>query len=178
MNYTACAIAMLVAATTTSAAMAADGTINFNGELKAETCQVSVNGGGTSVVTLPTFATSALAEAGKVAGQTGFNIKLSNCSTALKTAAAFFEAGGTVDPKSGNLKNSGTATKVQLQLVDAANGKPIKAGSGDQITTTSRIDLDKQSLSADLPYAVQYFAEAATGPGTVVSSVTYSINYQ
>ncbi|QQZ35127.1 fimbrial protein [Pseudomonas sp. SK2] len=178
MKYTACTLAMLVAATITSAAMAAEGTINFNGELKAETCQVSVNGGGNSTVTLPTLATSELDGAGKVAGLTAFNIKLNNCSASLKTAAAFFQAGGTVDPASGNLRNSGTATKVQLQLVDATNGKPIKAGSGEQLTSTSRIALNNQSQSADLPYAVQYIAEAATGPGTVVSSVTYNIDYK
>lgn len=178
MKYTACALAMLVAATITSAAMAAEGTINFNGELKAETCQVSVGGGGNSTVTLPTLATSELAESGKVAGLTAFNIKLSNCSAALKTAAAFFQSGGSVDPSNGNLKNSGSATNVQLQLVDATNGKPIKAGSGEQLTNTSRIALDGKSLSADLPYAVQYVAQAATGPGTVVSSVTYNIDYK
>jgi major type 1 subunit fimbrin (pilin) len=180
MNYKARALAVLVAATATSAAMAADGTINFNGELKAETCTVAVNGAGASgtVVTLPTLSTSVLATAGQVAGQTGFNIQLSKCSAALKTAAAFFEAGGTVDPKNGNLKNSGGATKVQLQLVDATNGKVIKAGDTGQVASTSRVAIDKTALTADLPYAVQYFAEAATTPGTVVSSVTYSINYQ
>ncbi|MCF5238320.1 type 1 fimbrial protein, partial [Pseudomonas sp. PA-5-4G] len=44
MDYKARVLAVLVAATATSAAMASDGTINFNGELKAETCQVAVNG--------------------------------------------------------------------------------------------------------------------------------------
>lgn len=180
MNYKARVLAVLVAASATSAVMASDGTINFNGELKAETCTVAVNGAGASgtVVTLPTLSTSVLATAGQVAGQTGFNIQLSKCSAALKTAAAFFEAGGTVESKSGNLKNSGTATKVQLQLVDATNGKAIKAGDTGQVASTSRVAIDKTALTADLPYAVQYFAEAATGPGTVVSSVTYSINYQ
>ncbi|SDV01945.1 fimbrial protein [Pseudomonas mucidolens] len=180
MNYKARVLALLVAATATSAAMASDGTINFNGELKAETCKVAVNGAGASgtVVTLPTLSTSVLATAGQVAGQTGFNIQLSDCSAALKTASAFFEAGGTVDPKNGNLRSSGSATNVQLQLVDATNGEAIKAGDTGQVASTSRIDIDEASLTADLPYAVQYFAEAATGPGTVISNVTYSINYQ
>ncbi|HBP1852408.1 TPA: fimbrial protein [Pseudomonas aeruginosa] len=178
MKYTACALAMMVAATITSTAMAAEGTINFNGELKAETCQVSVNGGGTSTVTLPTLSTSELDESGKVAGLTSFNINLSNCSAALKTAAAFFQAGGAVDPSNGTLKNSGSAANVRLQLVDATSGKPIKAGSSEQLVSTSRIAINENSLSADLPYAVQYFAEAATGPGTVISSVTYNIDYK
>lgn len=180
MNYKARALAVLVAATATSAAMASDGTINFKGELKAETCTIAVNGSSASgtTVTLPTLSTAVLATGGQVAGQTGFNIQLSKCAATLKTAAAFFEAGATVDPKTGNLKNSGGATKVQLQLVDATNGKVIKAGDTGQVASTSRINIDSTSFTADLPYAVQYFAEAATGPGTVTSSVTYSINYQ
>lgn len=178
MNYKARALAVLVAASATSAAMAGDGTINFNGELKAETCKVSVNGAGASgtVVTLPTLSTSVLAAAGQVAGQTGFNIQLSECSSSLKTASAFFESGATVYPENGNLKNSGGATKVQLQLVDASNGSPIKAGDTNQTSSTSRIAI--KSGVANLPYAVQYYAEGTTTPGTVVSSVTYSINYQ
>ena len=180
MNYKARALAVLVAATATSAAMASDGTINFNGELKAETCVVAVNGDGVTgtVVTLPTLPTSVLASTGQVAGQTGFNIQLSQCSAALKTAAAYFEAGSTVDPLTGNLRNSGGAGNVQLQLVDATNGNAIKAGDIGQVASTSRVDIDAASLTADLPYAVQYFAESATAPGTVISSVTYSINYQ
>lgn len=180
MNYKARALAVLVAATVSSAALASDGKIDFNGELKAETCKVAVNGAsganGTTV-TLPTISTASLATAGQVAGQTGFNIELSDCSAAIKTAAAFFESGGSVDPASGNLKNvSGSATKVQLQLVDATNGQTIMAGNTSQVTSTSRVDV--ANTSAILPYAVQYFAQAATTPGTVVSSVTYSINYQ
>ncbi|MBT9300139.1 fimbrial protein [Pseudomonas sp. TAE6080] len=180
MNYKARALAVLVAATVSSAALASDGKIDFNGELKAETCKVAVNGAsganGTTV-TLPTISTASLTTAGQVAGQTGFNIELSDCSAAIKTAAAFFEPGGSVDPASGNLKNvSGSATKVQLQLVDATNGQAIMAGNTVQVTSTSRVDV--ANTTAILPYAVQYFAQAATTPGTVVSSVTYSINYQ
>lgn len=182
MNYKARALAVLVAATVSSAAMASDGKIDFNGELKAETCQVAVNGAaasGATTVTLPTISTASLASAGQVAGQTGFNIELSKCSAAIKTAAAFFESGGGVDPASGNVKNiSGSATKVQLQLVDATNGNAIKAGNTSQVTSTSRVTVDPTALTAVLTYAVQYYAQSATTPGTVVGSVTYSINYQ
>lgn len=182
MNYKTRALAVLVAAIASSVAMASDGKIDFNGELVAETCKVAVNGASAAsatTVTLPKISTVALGEKGQVAGQTGFNIELSECSAALKTAAAFFESGGGVEPISGNLKNvGGTATKVALQLVDASNGKAIIAGNTAQVSTTSRVAIDATSKAAVLPYAVQYYAEAATTPGTVVGSVTYSINYQ
>ncbi|MFO2463024.1 type 1 fimbrial protein [Pseudomonas sp. 15FMM2] len=180
MNYKARALAVLVAATATSAAMAADGTINFNGELVAETCTVAVNGAAAdgTVVTLPTLSTSVLASAGKVAGATGFNIQLSKCSATLKTASAFFESGANVDPKSGNLITKGAAGNVQLQLLDGVTGLAIKAGDTGQVSSTSRINIDPVALTAELPYAVQYYAQGVTTPGKLNSAVTYSINYQ
>ncbi|NMV41359.1 fimbrial protein [Ralstonia insidiosa] len=166
-----------------SVAHASDGTINFSGELVAQTCTIDVNGTVTpaaATVTLPTVSTGLLTTAGQTTGQTGFQIGLSNCSGPAKSAAAFFESGATVDPLSGNLKTTtgtGAANNVQLQLVDASNGSVIKAGDGLQHLTTTKIALDA-SGNAKLPYAVQYFATGATTSGTVNSSVTYSIDYQ
>lgn len=174
------AISFLVLSAASTAAYASDGRINFTGELTAQTCTITVNGQvspADATVTLPKVSTSNLSAAGQVAAQTGFNISLSNCNPATGTAAAFFEAGASVDPLSGNLRNTGTATAVQLQLVDATTGNAIKAGDSGQTTSTSRLPLQTDG-SALLPYAVQYYATGATTPGTVLSFVTYSINYQ
>lgn len=183
MNRKALVIAALVAASGVQFAQAADGTINFNGELVNQTCTIAVDGVVTptaATVTLPTVSTSQLTAAGQRAGTTGFNIQLTNCVGAATTAAAFFEAGSTVDPVSGNLRNTtGGATNVQLQLIDSgsATGAVIQAGNTNQRTQTTRNTIDA-SGAANMPYAVQYFATGATTPGTVVSSVTYSVDYQ
>jgi len=181
MNRQALVLAVLVAASGAQLANAADGTINFNGELVDQTCTIAVDGVVTpaaATVTLPTVSINRLTTAGQVTGQTGFNIQLSNCVGAATTTAAFFESGASVDPVSGNLKNmSGTAGNVQLQLVDAANGSAIQAGNTNQRTRTTRNTLDG-SGNANMPYAIQYIASGVTTPGTVVSSVTYSIDYQ
>ncbi|RXV68731.1 type 1 fimbrial protein [Burkholderia stabilis] len=164
-------------------AHAADGTINFTGELMAQTCTIDVNGTVTpavATVTLPTVSTGKLTASGETTGQTGFVVGLKNCSGPATAASAFFENGPTVDLASGNLNTTagaGAATNVQLQLVDASNGSTIKAGNTDQNTNTTRIALDA-SGNANLPYAVQYYATGATTAGSVNSSVTYSINYQ
>ncbi|WP_123725577.1 fimbrial protein [Pseudomonas protegens] len=188
MGYSSRLLILIVAAATAQAVTASDGQIDFEGKLVTETCHVFLPDASNkypledtdplkSFVTLPTLSTSALARAGSVAGETRFTIALSRCSGTFKTAAVLFEPGHTVDPTSGNLKNSGSATNVQLQLIDAANGNAIKAGSASQISATTRFAINSEG-EAELPYAVQYYAQAATGPGTVVSSVTYSINYQ
>lgn len=177
MNRNLFAFAALTSLLAMSGAHASDGTINFNGELTAQTCTTKVNGiSNTATVTLPTLSTTLLGVAGAVAGATNFTIELSACTGTITTAAAYFEAGAGVDPITKNVRNAtGTATGVQFQLMDS-KGSLIKAGDTSQVAGTARTAV--ASSTAVLPYAVQYAATAASTPGTVVGSVTYSINYQ
>lgn len=160
---------------------ASTGTISFEGELTATSCDVNVDGQGTdATIKLPTAGINQLTTAGQTAHRTGFNMALTNCAGTLKTVSAFFEAGPTVDLVSGLLKNSsGTATNVSLQLLDASSPTyaAIKAGSGNQASDTTYVAYDA-SGNANLPYAVQYYAEGATTAGTVKSSVVYSLQYK
>lgn len=160
-------------------AYAADGTINFQGQLTATTCTVVVNDQASPVtVTLPTVSTSQLTTAGQTTGQTGFNIQLTACSGTSTTASAFFNNDSNVDPTTFNLKNTATggAQQVQLQLYDAQNGNAIKVGDTSQLTATSQIALNATGTTT-LPYGVQYYATGATTPGIVTGQTTFNINY-
>lgn len=175
--FAASALALLVMSAASQAA--STGTITFNGELTASTCDVIVDGQNKdATIVLPTVSTSQLTAATQVAGQTGFNMALSNCAGTLKTAAAFFEAGSTVDTVTGRLKNTNAtgAKNVSLQLLDGANGSAIQAGNQNQIAKNTYASVS--TGSATLPYAVQYYAEGATTAGLVKSSVVYSIMYK
>ena len=177
--FAASALALLVMS---ASSQASDGTITFNGELTASTCDVIVDGqGADATIQLPIVSTADLKAASKVAGRTGFNMALNNCSGTLKTASAFFEAGATVGTVTGRLKNTvtapnGGATNVSLQLLDGDNSNVIQAGNQNQITNNSFVDV--ASGSGTLSYAVQYYAENATTPGLVSSNVVYSIMYK
>ncbi|MFV8987769.1 fimbrial protein [Serratia fonticola] len=159
---------------------ASTGTITFNGELTANTCDVVVDGqDADATVILPTVSTSQLQTATFTAGDTGFVMALSNCAGTLETASAFFQAGASVDAVTGRLLNTtGGATNVSLQLLDASSPTQdvIKAGSQDQVTAMTYQTVT--GGSATLPYIVRYYAEAPTTAGTVVSNVVYSIQYQ
>lgn len=175
--------AVIASACFASSAMAADGTINFEGELVATTCDITVDGQPSpAMVTLPTVSVATLAAAGQTTGTTGFTIGLENCQgvTATNTAAAFFENGSTVDFNSYNLINTAAAataaTNVQLQLLDQQTGTKIKVGNSDQTVNTTRFDIS--SGSTVLPYSVEYYATGATTPGLVESAVNFSIDYQ
>ncbi|CAM3288824.1 MULTISPECIES: fimbrial protein [Pseudomonas] len=180
MKVQALTLAALFCATGAQFATAADGTINFAGELVSQTCTISVGGvvsPAVATVTLPTISNSLLDVAGKTEGRTGFDVTLSGCTGTATTAAAFFNSGATVDPATGNLNNTtGTASLVQLQLIDAVNGNVIQAGNTNQKTNTSRNTLASGGVRMD--YAVQYYATGAATPGTVLSSVTYNIDYK
>lgn len=185
MKKTILVIGAIAAAAFGQTAHAADGTINFFGELVAQTCTIDVNGTVTpaaAMVMLPKVSTGKLASSGQTTGTTGFTIGLKNCAGPAKSASAFFESGTTVDPATGNLKNTvaaggGPATNVQLQLIDITGNKLIRAGDSIQHTATAKVTLDA-SGNANLPYAVQYYATGVTTAGKVASQVLYSIDYQ
>lgn len=175
--YAASAIMLLAIGANVNAA--STGTITFNGELTATTCDVSVNGSGPSAtVTLPTLSVTRLATPGVPGGTTKFSMALSNCAGTLTTASAFFEAGPTVDLTSGRLNSSGTAGNVQLQLLDGSSSTlaPINVGDSSQVNDTTYVDVS--SGTATLPYAVEYYPTATPTAGTVVSNVVYSIQYK
>ncbi|UAN50829.1 type 1 fimbrial protein [Serratia sp. JSRIV002] len=160
---------------------ASTGTITFNGELTATTCDVVVDGqAADATVTLPTVGTNQLNAATKRAGDTGFVMALNNCAGTLQTAAAYFEAGSSVDLTTGRLKNlNGTgATNVSLELLDANNSSPSVINVGNQIQKTTAGYKDVSGGSANLSYIVRYYAEAPTTAGLVDSNVVYSIQYQ
>jgi len=157
---------------------ASTGTITFVGEVTDTTCDVSVDGGSSdSTVTLPTVSTSNLASVGDTAGRVEFDITLTNCSSAAQDAYAFFEAGENVDSSTGRLINTGTATNVDLQLLDVDNlYTPINIGNTLQHSDSSATAIFNDT--ARLNYAVEYYANAASTPGDVSSSVTYTVSYK
>jgi major type 1 subunit fimbrin (pilin) len=157
---------------------ASTGTITFNGELTANTCDVTIDGQQTdATVILPTVSTGTLDSANRTAGDTSFMMALENCADSTQTASAFFQAGPTVDAN-GRLKNGGTASNVSLQLLDGSSAVQdvINIGSQEQVGRTVYKEIVGGRVS--LPYIVRYFAEDATTAGTVISNVVYSIQYQ
>ncbi|MCY1415068.1 Major fimbrial subunit SMF-1 [compost metagenome] len=157
---------------------AADGTINFKGNVLAQTC--TINGGNASFdVTLPDVSASTLAVAGNVAGNTPFTIELTNCTPAAGNVHTFFEAGSTTNLATGNLMltDAVPASNVEIQLLNGADQSEIKAGFADAAQNSTAVALN--SGSATLSYSAQYIAVGGGAiPGPANSSVQYSIAYQ
>jgi len=176
--FTVLAIASL------SAQAASTGTITFEGELTDTTCEVDINGQGSdATVVLPTVGVNELTASGDTTGRTTFNMNISACVVGTEgghsKVATFFQPGNTVDLSTGRLKNiGGSATNVDLLLLDASNSyAPINVGNTDQVSSMAYVDI-KPDGTAFLPYAVEYYANAQTTPGTVTSSVVYNLQYK
>lgn len=170
-------LSLIISSTLAFSVSAGTGTITFTGEITANTCDVDVDGNGpNATVTMPTISASNLDANAKTAGDTAFFISLSNCTGILKTASAFFEAGGNVNTN-GRLINTGTAKNVDIQLLDASNSySVINIGSQDQINNAGYVDVS--GGKALLPYLSRYYATDKSVPGTVNTAVTYSIQYK
>ncbi|MDR5838482.1 fimbrial protein [Caballeronia sp. LZ034LL] len=179
------AVSALVAGilgTAAAGAFADAGTIQFNGELIAGTCDTDVNGGGSAdgTVALPKVQTRDLTGAtGKItAGDTSYKIALKNCTpvSGHSKASVFYQAGATVDPVDGRLiVQPGGAENVKLELLNQ-DGTQIKVGYSSDLQNSKPVDIS--SGQATLYYIARYYATGQTSAGAANSSVVYSINYQ
>lgn len=163
-------------ATGTHTAFASDGTINFTGNITAQTCTIASSIGGKDfTVALPTVSASTLAAAGQTAGDTAFTILLTNCTPDTGAVRTHFEAGATVNSNGRLIQQTGTATQVDIQLLNG-DGSVIKAG--DPVATQNSKSTNINAGSASLPYIARYFATGQATAGTVSTMVNYSIAYQ
>jgi len=176
--------AMATAFAGINAQAASDGKIDFTGELIANTCNVSVNGGTeNATILLPAVGTSKLATLGQTAGETQFTMDLTSCEGDATKVAAYFTQGDTVNAD-GRLTNqtaqtAGGATNVTLELLDYSNnttGSVIDVGDGSQTTTAKFADIE--TGAAALLYAVRYYATGESTAGAVTSHVYYNLQYK
>lgn len=188
MNKFVLVFATTVAAAATLAshgAHAADGTITINGTVSDTTCSINGVAAGSAAnvtATLPTVPASALAGVGAVAGTSNLGdikLSLSGCSGAATKAVARFENGPTVDQSTGYLVNQASATpakNVEVRLLNA-NLQPINItnnANNDLATTGATIT----GGTAVLNYFAQYYATGAAQPGSVNTTVQYTMQYQ
>jgi major type 1 subunit fimbrin (pilin) len=172
----AASVAFAVSAPT---AHAADGTINFTGDITGTTCTVSSGAAGVQSVTLPTVSASSLNGAiGKVTGLTAFQIQLSNCNPASGNVHAHWQPIN-IDVSTGNvvIAPSSTATGVQIQLLTGDTFTVIHAAADDAGQNSGSFAIQPDG-TAMLPYAAQYYSSATTvGVGPLTAQAMYDLSY-
>ncbi|KLG05261.1 F17 fimbrial protein [Enterobacter cloacae subsp. cloacae] len=172
-KMTLCALAM--ATVSTSVLAATQGTVTFNGELIAETCEIAADSVDRQVQ-LPTISIQTLNAAGTTAGSKGFDLNVENCPTGITQVAAHFEAIGSTgaDTATGNLTNQyagaeTAATNVQVRLYNSDENQ-LKLGETGAPATVS-------DGKATMRYYGGYYATAATTAGLVYAQAAYTLAY-
>ena len=155
------------------AASASDGTITFGGHLQTETCTITAPANFT--VTLPTVPASSLINLYDQAGETPFSIAVTGCTAGVTGANVFFEDGPNVLSFDDTLKNNGSATNVELVIKTADGGATdlVSLGGIQYPQFTNNIS----SNAGRLDFRVAYMATGVVTPGSVQSSITYSMVY-
>lgn len=168
--FAACALLALPLASN-----AADGEVQITGTITANTCDITTGTGGVHTVTLPTVMASTLSDAGETAGRTPFTVQLANCSPDSGNVALYFEPGTNTDMATGRLSNTGTATGVQVGLLNGSM-VPIELNQSSASLQNSQT-VSIASGSATLNYFAEYYATGAAGAGSVSTSTFFSIVY-
>lgn len=174
-------LVLAAAAALPAFAFAAPNTINFQGEVTDQTCQVTVNGNPSDpTVLLPSVPATSLAAANSTAGQTTFTVAVSGCMAPVSTSQAISTVFvGNQVTTAGNLGNTGTATNVALQLLDPATpGTPFDLSPASGFAAPGLV-LAEGETSASHDFAVRYVSEAGGATaGSVLGSVQYSVSYE
>lgn len=165
-----------------AAQAAPDGTITFNGKIITSTCTINA-GTPNLTVTLPVVYANGttLSAAGNVAGLTPFTFNLTACPTTPSglQVASFFSGTNiiTTGTDKGNLGNTGSATNVDVQLLNG-DSTPIDLSGADASGQNSEYATISGTGTGTLNYNAQYYATGSAGAGTVTTSVEYTLVYQ
>ncbi|HEI8868027.1 TPA: fimbrial protein [Serratia odorifera] len=171
------------AALSLSSAFAADGQINFKGEILDSACQVVNSVSSPLDVTLGKVAKTAFSGAGSTASPTKFTLQLSGCPASVTSATVKFD-GPAADGDNGVLaltQESGVATGVGIQLTDASQKVlPLFDESAPyKLTPSTAGTTGGADVVNDLAFIARYVATAATvtaGPANAVANFTVNYN--
>ncbi|MNJ19594.1 Type-1 fimbrial protein, A chain precursor [compost metagenome] len=177
----------------TSTAVAADGTVNFSGEIIAASCSISA-GAGTSVtgaagdqvidVKLGKISSNSIkgvAGGGITAGQT-VNLNLDCGTTAADVTAVTMQfdpsSGSGIDGKNPNLlRTTGTATGVGIGIYNTAN-RLLNLSSNESIRGAISGDATA-GYKAKLSLRAAYVANGWTvKPGTATGTLPFTLSYE
>nr|WP_241391464.1 fimbrial protein [Serratia proteamaculans]ULG18709.1 fimbrial protein [Serratia proteamaculans] len=152
--------------------LAADGTINFTGNITDTACTVDT-ASTNQTVNLGTVATTAFSAAGSTASPTRFTINLNTCPAAVKSANVRFD--GNTNSANSNilaLNSDQTATNVGVALYEQNSSTLIPVGNPTENVTLSSTN------SNTLTYIAKYYSTATpVTAGTANSTATFTIAY-
>lgn len=166
------------ALTMASLAVADEGEIIFQGEVKEVSCNIDINGSGSdATIILEPVYTIEFQQAGDTAGEVNFNVSFTDCSPNIELqGAAMTLHGPGVNSETGYLMNTAVdgAQNIEIQLLDGENPMDLRT---DTQTEWAAFDAGSASLELRARY-IATDSQAAITVGAVESSVLYTIVYE
>ncbi|MGO4744693.1 fimbrial protein [Serratia quinivorans] len=157
-----------------ASAFAADGQVNFNGEIIDAACTVVNDMSNPLTVTLGQVSKTSFKQAGDTAAATSFTLQLKDCPTTVTKASVKFD---------------GTAANGDNKVLALTQETGVATGVGIQLTDSSQSVLPLYTASASYPlvstgvnnldFVARYVSNAATvtaGPANSVASFTVIYN--
>lgn len=153
-------------------AVAADATLNFSGTILPPTCDID---GSTAnqTVSLGSVPIMNFAAVGSTANATAFNLNLVNCTAGANVTMT---VAGTMDTVASVLKNTGTATQVGVQILQATS---VGATTGTPVALNSAIGKGAvgSSNTMTIPFVAQFYRLGTMTAGTVSTTATINFTY-
>ncbi|MGO4393825.1 fimbrial protein [Variovorax sp. M-6] len=169
--------ALTIAGVLSQGAFAADGTINFTGEITDSVCSISP-ASQNKVVPLGKISRNVFTSVGTKAPEANFTIDLLNCSASARGARVSFSAqqdalaGGAIAIANAGQVGVASATGVAVALSDSA-GTPIALGSESQLYVLGE---GTNSLKFKAAY-VSTKAQADVTVGPANASAMFTVHY-
>ena len=174
---------VLVAAVASAllASQAFAGKVTFQGQVTAQTCNMTINGNNIGSVALNPAKVADLAAAGSSAGETPFTIKLSGCTApAAPMKFTTVLSGHSVTPE-GNLGNVATASPagaVAIQILEPGASKTAADLSGGGYKGKDHLTLAAGATEASAEYTARYYSAAGSAtPGAVEAVMEYTFQH-
>ncbi|WNN47067.1 fimbrial protein [Siccibacter colletis] len=163
-----------VAALSASSVFAADGTVNFTGEIIDQACTVDIGTSDSLTVNLGKIAKSSFSAAGDDASTTKFTMTLKACPAAVTAAKVKFD--GINDATDSSLlaltSETGVAKGVAIALM-TADKADLGLNATNDYSYTLKADVDNQ---LDFYAAYRSTSDTVTA-GKANSVATFSVNY-
>lgn len=146
-------------------------TINVTGNIVASPCTVDPDS-VTKSVPLGDIQAASMNEAGSGSEWVDFDIKLINCPAGTTSVTATFSGTADTDSPADSYANTGTATKVAVQLETSDTEEPLGNGK------TSDVDVSSDKTAT---WGLQTRAFSTAGsvtPGTIASVISVNFTYK
>jgi major type 1 subunit fimbrin (pilin) len=162
----------LIVSMNAATAFAADAVMNFNGNILAASCDVDT-ATASQTIDLKAASISSFTGVGSTSNATAFNVKLLNCSTGAKVTMTLQ---GTIDTVASVLKNTGTATRVGVQFLQASS---VGAITGSAMPLNSAISLGAVDATntMTIPLVAQMYQLGTMTAGTISATATLNFTY-